>query len=79
MRARAARPCGGLEHRVALALERAPEQLAKIGSSSTTRIGRWRSVVREHGDEPLAVDGLGEIVGGAEGIAEVPVVHDRAA
>ena len=67
-----------LHDRVALRLEHAPEELrAAPTSSSTTSTGRSRRCCFEHRHQALAVDRLGEVVGGAQRVAQVPVVDDR--
>ena len=76
-RSRAALPVLRLHHRVPLALEHAPEQLPQRRVVLHDQHRAVATVARQHGEEPLAVDRLGQVLGGPQRIAEVPVVHDR--
>ena len=61
---------------VPLRLQHAAQQLAHRDVVVHDQHGKVAAVLLEHGDQALAVDGLGEVVGGAEGIAEILVVDD---
>jgi len=67
----------GLGDGVALAFEQPPDQLAEVRVVVDDEHGQAPPVLGEHGHQPLALDRLREIVGGAERVAQVLVVDDR--
>ncbi len=66
-----------LHDRVALRLEHAPEELPEPGVVVHDEHRAVAPVLLQHRHQAVAVDRLGEIVGGAESVAQVPVVDDR--